>query len=119
MSEAELILDGMRKTGACVDQLAVAMGEHPLLPRTPRRKKPVAKISRRAPARGIFESLAGLFLGHTQEIPKPRYSQEQVLLRLHAKEALLNEALGQLHDLEQSVDELTKAARRTRHVRGH
>jgi hypothetical protein len=116
MSEVELVLDSMRKTGDCVSELESALGKHPLSPRHIPSPRYIHNQHPTQPKRRPDGFLAGLgmvwFRLH-QADPNP-YTQATTLDRLREKEHFLQEAHKQLRQLERSVDSLTEAVQATR-----
>lgn len=108
MSEIELVLDSMRKTGECVSELEDALGQrqkkaHPI----PAPRQRSAKSQR---LRHRWGPLSWFNTIHRQK--ETEYTYSQVIGRLREKEAFLSEVTKQLRELEVSVDELSREIRR-------
>lgn len=105
MSEIELVLDGMRKTGQCVSELEDALGvqstfEFPAVPRYQRRQA-YTEAHKPSVLRTIMKQL-------WPSSREPQFSP-LVIETLREKELFLEETRKQLYLLERSVDELTDA----------
>ncbi|MDX2776371.1 hypothetical protein PV379_03315 [Streptomyces caniscabiei] len=113
MSEIELVLDSMRKTGECVSELEDALGQRKTEARqesTPVKKNHSTKRQR---LRRRWRRLSWLYTIRSRQ--EAEYSRSQVVGRLREKEAFLSEVTKQLRELEASVDELTREVRRHHH----
>lgn len=110
MSEIDLVLDSMRKTGECVSELEDALGQRQTEAHrsaiSPKRM-PTVKRQR---LRHRWRRLSLLNTVRSQK--ETEYSYPQVIGRLREKEAFLSEVTKQLRELEVSVDELSREVRR-------
>lgn len=110
MSEIELVLDSMRKTGECVSELEDALGQR----KTEARQHPVPVKRNHSTKRQRLRRRWGRlsWLNTIQSQKEPEYSHSQVIGRLREKEVFLSEVTKQLRELEASVDELTREVQR-------
>lgn len=110
MSEIELVLDSMRKTGECVSELEDALGQrqskaHPApTPTTRRHPAKKQRLRRRWRRLSWFNTI--------NRQKETEYAYPQMIGRLREKEAFLSEVTKQLRELEVSVDELSREIRR-------
>ena len=105
MSEIDLVLDSMRKTGECVSELESALGQrqaeaHPVI------RTPIRQLAKKQRLRRRWRRLSWLSTVSRQK--ETEYSYPQVIGRLREKEAFLSEVTKQLRELELSVDELSR-----------
>lgn len=105
MSEIELVLDGMRKTGQCVSELEDALGVQSTFefPATPRYQRRQAHIRAHKPS--LLRTVIKRLWRPSRE---PQFSP-LVIETLRENELFLEETRKQLYLLERSVDELTDA----------
>lgn len=105
MSEIELVLDGMRKTGECVSELEDALGVQSTFefPTAHRYQRQQTHPSVNKPS--LLRIIAKQFWPPPRE---PRFNP-MVIETLREKEQFLEETRKQLRLLELSVDELTDA----------
>lgn len=110
MSEIDLVLDSMRKTGDCVSELENALGQRQT--EAHRTAAPSVKVpeARRQRLRHRWRQLS--WFNTIQSQKETEYSYSQVIGRLREKEAFLSEVTKQLRELEASVDELSREVQR-------